>query len=142
MADRILLEIVTPERLLYSKETDVVVAPGSLGQFSVLSGHTPFFTSLKVGELYFTDDSTTYHLALHGGFLEVQDNHVRVLAENAEFADDIDIERAQKAHEKAQLKVNELGDKLSVDDHEFKVSMAALERSVIRIQVAGKTGSE
>ena len=136
MADTILLEIVTPEKLVLSAEVDEVTAPGSEGEFGVLPGHTPFLTTLKVGELTYRKGKEVYHLAISWGYAEVTPRKVTILAETAEAAAEIDVERAKAAKERAEEKLK----KLSKEDHDYLVEASALEKSLIRLQVAQRSG--
>lgn len=136
MADTILLEIVTPDKLVLSEEVDEVTAPGSEGEFGVLPGHTPFLTTLKVGELTYRRGKEVHHMAISWGYAEVTPKKVTILAETAEVAAEIDIERAKAARERAEEKLK----KLSKEDHDYLVEAAALEKSLIRLQVAQRAG--
>ncbi len=134
MADKLTLQLVTPYKRVLSTEVDEVTAPGSLGELGVLPGHTPLLTTLKIGELSYRQGNETYHVAVNWGYLEVEDDKVNVLVETAEPADEIDLERARAALGRAEEALK----KLAPEDKEFKVMEAALERALIRIQVAGK----
>ena len=134
MADTIKLEIVTPYKKVLSVEAEEIAVPGSVGELGILPGHTPLLTTLKVGELSYKVDGKVQHLAVNWGYLEVADDMATVLVETAEPADEIDLERAKAALGRAE---GELA-KLSSEEKEFKIMEAALERAVIRIQVAGK----
>lgn len=134
MAEKIKLELVTPYRRVLSEDVDEVTAPGSVGEFGVLPDHTSLLTTLKVGELIYKQDGQSFYVAVNWGYVEVEDNVMTVLVETAEPADQIDMERAKAALNRAE----EALQKLSSDDKEFKIMEAALERAVIRVQVAGK----
>lgn len=134
MAEKIQLRLVTPSRLLLDEEVDEVTAPGVLGEFGVLPNHIAFLATLEIGEMSYKLGNQRVHLALSGGYAEVLDNVMTVLANAAEFGDEIDIERARKAQERTERKLAEL----SLEDKEFAATEAALHRSLIRIQVAGK----
>ena len=136
MAETILLEIVTPDRLVLSEEVDEVTAPGVEGEFGVLPGHTPFLTTLKVGELTYRKGKEIHHMAVSWGYAEVTPKKVTVLAEAAEVAVEIDIERAKAAMEKAEKELK----KLSKEDKDYLIEAARLEKSIIRIQVAERAG--
>ncbi|MBF8251024.1 MAG: F0F1 ATP synthase subunit epsilon [Deltaproteobacteria bacterium] len=136
MAETILLEIVTPDRLVLSEEVDEVTAPGVEGEFGVLPGHTPFLTTLKVGELTYRKGKEVHHMAVSWGYAEVTPKKVTVLAEAAEVAAEIDIERAKAAMEKAEKELK----KLSKEDKDYLIEAARLEKSIIRIQVAERAG--
>jgi F-type H+-transporting ATPase subunit epsilon len=136
MADTILLEIVTPDRLVLSEEVDEVAAPGSEGEFGVLPGHTPFLTTLKVGELTYRKGKEVHHMAISWGYAEVSPKKVTVLAETVEAAAEIDIERARIAKERAEEALK----KLSKEDRDYKIYAASLEKSLMRLQVAQRLG--
>ncbi len=100
----------------------------------MLPDHTSLLTTLKVGELTYKQGSQTFHVAVNWGYVEVEDNVMTVLVETAEPADQIDLERAKAALGRAEEALK----KLSSEDKEFKVMEAALERALIRVQVASK----
>jgi F-type H+-transporting ATPase subunit epsilon len=131
MAEKILLEIVTPEKKVLSETVDIVVAPGEEGEFGVLPGHIPFLCKLKVGELRFRMNSASRHIAIMGGYAEVLPNHVTILATAAEEAAQIDVVRAKLARERAERRLAESKDKL-----EFARAQAALQRAMARLKVA------
>ena len=135
MAEKLTLEMVTPYKRVLSVEVDEVTAPGAIGEFGVLPDHTSLLTTLKVGELSYKQGSETFHVAVNWGYVEVEDNVMTVLVETAEPADQIDVERAKAALARAEEALKGL----SSEDKEFKIMEAALERAVIRVQVAGKT---
>lgn len=137
MAEKLKLELVTPYRLVLSQAVDEVTAPGTLGEFGVLPGHTPLLTTLKVGELTYRQGHDLFHVAVNWGYVEVENDVVTVLVTTAEPADQIDLERARAALGRAQEALK----KLSPEDKEFKVMEAALERAMIRVQVAGRKSS-
>ena len=134
MAEKLKLEMVTPHKLVLSEEVDEIAAPGAIGEFGVLPGHTPMLTTLEVGELTYKQDGQTKSVAVNWGYVEVEDDKVTVLVETAEPADKIDMERAKAALGRAEDALKTL----SSEDKQFKVMESALERAVIRIQVAGK----
>jgi len=134
MADKLKLEMVTPYNRVLSDDVDELAAPGSLGELGILPGHTPLLTTLKVGELTYKKDGETFHVAVNWGYVEVEGDTVTVLVETAEMADQIDLERAKAAFDRA----GEALKTLSPEEKDFKIMEAALERAVIRIQVAGK----
>jgi F-type H+-transporting ATPase subunit epsilon len=134
MAGNIRLEVVTPGNVVVSEEVQMVVSPGSLGEFGVLVGHTPFMTTLKTGVIRYTDANGTEQIVfVSGGFAEALPDKVTVLAESAEKRQDIDIERAKAAMERAQKR---LADDHSKADIDFSRAHVALERAVIRISLA------
>lgn len=130
MADNIRLEVVTPEKVVVSEEVQIVVAPGTLGEFGVLTGHTPFLTTLKTGAIYYKDaNEAERYVFVSGGFAEALPDKVTVLAEAAERRRDIDIERAKTAMERAQKRLSEEERKEDIDFARAKASLArALQR--------------
>jgi F-type H+-transporting ATPase subunit epsilon len=131
MAENIKLEIVTPEKSVVNEEVQIVMAPGSLGEFGVLSGHTPFMTSLKIGAVRYVDKGGKERFVfVSGGFAEALPDKVTILAESAERRKDIDIERAKAALGRAEERLAKEGD---VD---FTRARAALARAILRIRLA------
>ena len=131
--EKILLEIVTPERVVVAESVDEVVLPGIEGEFGVLPGHIPFLTALKVGELVYRSGSLKEHLAVSWGYVEVTADSVKVLAETAEKATEIDLSRAETARNEAE-KILSAGR----EDPEYEKAKVTLEKAVIRVQVAGR----
>ena len=138
MAEKMKLEIVTPYSKVVDMEVDEVTATGKLGEFGVLPGHAPFLTSLKIGELVYKNDGAVEHMALNWGYFEIRDDKIIVLVETAERSEEIDMERARAALGRAEEALR----KLTSEDKQFKVYEAALERAIIRVQVAGKAVSK
>ena len=134
MAEKLKLEMVTPYKRVLSEEVDEVTAPGAVGEFGVLPDHTSLLTTLKVGELTYKHGSDTFHVAVNWGYVEVEDNVMTVLVETAEPADQIDVERAKAAVSRAEEALK----KLTSEDKKFKIMECALERAMIRVQVASK----
>src|ERR671925_880077 len=133
---RIDLEVVTPERLAVSAEVDEVSAPGALGYFGVLPGHTPFLTTLGMGELGYRIGNRWEYLAITWGYAEVLPNKVTILAETAEMAEEIDIERGERAKRRAEERLREWSTTGAAVD--FERASVALQRAVIRLEVARK----
>ena len=125
------LDIITAEKLVYSDEVSSVVAPGSAGQLGILPNHAPLLTSLKPGELKVLKEGEESNIAVSGGFLEVLQNVVTILADTAEHAEDIDFERAEAAMKRAQDKVNS-----SDSDMDLEKAIQALKRSQARVYVS------
>jgi len=138
MAEKLKLELVTPYKRLLTEEVDEITATGTLGEFGVLPGHAPYLTSMKVGEFSYKVDNKVFHLAVNWGYFEVENDIVTVLVETAERADEIDLERARAALGRAEEKLKHL----TPEDKDFRTYEAALERALIRVQVAGKTASK
>jgi F-type H+-transporting ATPase subunit epsilon len=126
------LEIVTVERLVFSEDVDMVIAPGIEGELGILPRHAPLLTALTYGELRVRRGDQEQSFAISGGFMEVQPNHVTVLADTAERAEEIDLERAEAARRRAEERL-----KVMVDERlDFARAESALRRSLIRIKVA------
>lgn len=133
MADTLKLEMVTPYKRVLSEEVDEIIAPGIAGELGFLPNHTPLLTTLKIGELTYRQGGNTFHVALNWGYVEIEDDKVIILAETAEPADQIDLARAKAALGRAEDALK----KLEPEDKDFRIMEAALERAIIRIQVAG-----
>jgi len=134
MSDKLKLQMVTPYKKVLAEEVDEVTAPGNLGELGVLPGHTPLLTTLNIGQLSYKKGGEAFHVAVNWGYLEIEEDQVNVLVETAEPADEIDLDRAKAALGRAE----EALQKLSSEDKNFKIMEAALERALIRIQVAGQ----
>ena len=135
MAGNIHLEVVTPEKIVVSEEVQIVASPGSLGEFGVLSGHTPFLTTLNTGIMHYTDlNEKEYYVFVSAGFAEALPDKVTVLAESAERRSDVDLERAKAAMERAEKR---LAEERSREDIDFARSRASLERATVRIRLVG-----
>ena len=134
----ILLEIVTPERLAYSDEVDAVVLPGSEGEMGVLPHHAPLVSTLGVGELRIRKGGTEESFAIVGGFVQVRPDRVVVMAETADMASEIDLEKAQEARREAERTL-ETGYHEGVD---LAAARAALQQALLRIRVAERRHRE
>ena len=133
MDRNIFLEVVTPEKIVVSEAAQIVAAPGSLGEFGVLIGHTPFLTTLKTGIMRFTDaGGKERYVFVSEGFAEALPDKVTVLAESAERRRDINLERAKAAQERAEKR---LAEDRSRKDIDFERARAALERATVRIRL-------
>ena len=134
MAENIKLEVVTPEKSVVSEEAQIVMSPGSLGEFGVLIGHTPFLTTLKIGTIRYKDaGGTEKYVFVNSGFAEALPDKVTVLAESAERRKDIDVERAKAAMERAEKRLAEDRSKEDIDFNRAKVSLA---RAIERVKLA------
>jgi F-type H+-transporting ATPase subunit epsilon len=134
MAGNIKLEVVTPEKTVVSEDVQIVMAPGLLGEFGVLVGHTPFLTTLKTGVLRFNDAQGAEHMIfVSGGYAEALPDKVTILAESAERRRDIDVERAKTALERAQKR---LAEQRSQAEFDFVRAQAALQRALTRLKIA------
>jgi F-type H+-transporting ATPase subunit epsilon len=135
MAEKeLLLEVVTPDRLVLSTEADVVVCPGVEGQFGVLVGHIPFLSALEIGEMYYRKGGQTEYLAVSGGFAEVTGTKVTIVAESAEKGREIDVERAKRALERAEKRLAAA----KTAEIDWARAEAAMRRSLVRAKVAGR----
>ena len=127
------LDIVTAERIVYSEDVDVVIAPGAEGQLGILPHHAPLMTILQAGELVVRRGGEEDTLAISGGFLEVRPDRVIVLADSAERAEEIDMERAEAAKKRAEQRLVEKTAETDVARIE-----ASLRRAMARLTVADK----
>ncbi|MGD9139072.1 MAG: F0F1 ATP synthase subunit epsilon [Desulfobacterales bacterium] len=133
MAENIRLEVVTPEKQVVNEMAQIVMAPGSMGEFGVLIGHTPFMTSLSTGAVHYRDEKgKDQYVFVSGGFAEALPDKVTVLAQSAEKSEEIDLERAKDAMARAEKR---LADRSS-EDIDFVRARAALERSLVRIKLS------
>jgi F-type H+-transporting ATPase subunit epsilon len=101
MTGQLTLNLAVPERRLIQEAVDEVQIPAADGSMGVLPGHAPLMTQLGIGVLSFTKDNRTRYIALHGGLMEVLPDHVRILADGAEWAEEIDVKRAREARQRA-----------------------------------------
>ena len=125
------LEVVTPERVAYSGQISSLQAPGSEGSFGVLAGHIPLLTSLQIGRLRFVEeDGNEVKMAISGGFVEVGREQVAVLAETAERVEEIDVERAEAARQRAEERLAQARE----DRVDVARAQAALARAVNRLR--------
>lgn len=132
------LTIVTPEGEAFSQPVDRVVFPGSEGEFGVLDGHERFLTPLDIGAIEIRSGGRTHYAATSGGFADVGGEHVVALVDTCELAEEIDLPRAEAARDRAR---DALG-KLPPNEREvasYQVQERALQRAIIRIQVASKS---
>ena len=124
------LDVVTAERVVFSDDVDVVIAPGIEGQLGILPHHAPLMTMLKPGELLVRKDGEEFSLVITGGFLEVRPDRVIVLADAAERVEEIDLARAEEARRRAQELLKE-----RIPEVEAVRAQAALLRALARIEV-------
>ena len=132
MADNLQLTIVTPEKMVVTGEVDQVNVPGVEGDMGILYDHAPILTTLRPGKVSYQQDTETIFLVVSGGYLEVTDNRVIVLAETAEFLDEIDRTRAKAARGKAE----EMLANANLTDEEFAKAQKKLFRAVARLEGA------
>jgi len=129
------LDIVTAEQSIWSGDVDMVIAPGVEGQMGILPGHTPLMTMLSPGELRIRQGGEESSIVVTGGFLEIRPDRVIVLADAAERAEEIDMERALEARRRAEERIAQ-GSTGGLTEERAK---AALLRAMVRLQVAEKT---
>ncbi len=128
------VEVVTGERVVYAaQDVDMVVAPGADGQLGILPRHAALFTLLSAGEMRIKKGAGEQSLVVFGGFLEVANNRVLVLADSAERAEEIDVNRAEEARRRAQSRISERG-----VQWDAARAHLALQRSNVRLRVAGR----
>jgi len=125
------LEIVTPAGVVVRQDVDEVEAPGVLGFFGVLPGHRPFMSQLRAGQLRYRTGKDDHFVAVHWGFAEVLPNKVTILVETAEAAEDIDLERAESAKQRAEARLQEFG-----TAYEMETARADFERAQARLDAA------
>ncbi len=133
MASTVKLELVTPERLLVSEEVDEVIVPGHEGEFGVLPEHTQFLAILRIGVLRYRKGDEVRKVAVGGGFAEVTPERVVVMADVAEKAEEIDVDRARRARDRAETALKDL----SMDDASYTKMRGALQRAIVRMEAAG-----
>ena len=134
MAGSISLRVVTPVRLVLEEQVDELSAPGPLGQLGILPDHAALMTTLDIGQLSYKRSGATSVVTLAGGYAEVLDNVVTVLANAAEFPHEIDRDRAENARARAE---RSLGDSDQVDEEVLVAARAALQRALVRLETAG-----
>jgi F-type H+-transporting ATPase subunit epsilon len=132
MASTFRLELVTPERLLTSEDVEEVVAPGFEGEFGVLPEHTHYLVILEIGVLRIRKDGQVRKIAIGGGFAEVTPGRMVVMADVAERADEIDVERARQAKERAEERLKTV----SLDDEAYLKAYASLQKALARLSAS------
>lgn len=137
MADQLQLEVVTPERRVLSESVNSVTVPGRGGEMQILPGHAALISELQTGVLTYNQDGTNFQLHVSGGFVEVSDDHISVLAEVAERPEEIDAARARLACEHTEKQLGSW----SGTEEDFEMAQAKLERSMVRLQLASSARS-
>jgi F-type H+-transporting ATPase subunit epsilon len=132
MENKLLLEIVTPHGKVLSEEVDELATTGTEGEFGVLPGHCNFITTLKICILSYLKGGETKYVFINSGYAEVTQTSVTILADSAEPSDEIDVERAIEARNRAEERLKQQ------EKIDTTRATAALERATIRIQLAGK----
>ncbi len=131
------LLVVTPERQLLQETVDSIQLPGKNGYLGILPGHAPLITELGYGELSYKKGNQAQYMTIMSGYAEVLGDRVTVLAEVAERAEEIDLDRARAAKERADNLLSRTGDK----DVDWDAATLALRRALIRLQTAAKGGA-
>jgi len=131
----LLLEIVTPERLVYSEQVNSLIARGVEGELGILPGHIPLVTPLQIAPITIKNGKQEKQVAVGGGFIEIRKDKVVVLAESAEFPEDIDVDRARAAKERAERR---LSSQSNQDQFDHRRAEIALQKAINRINVYGK----
>jgi F-type H+-transporting ATPase subunit epsilon len=130
MTQKLILSIVTPEKQLVSEEVDQVNVPGSEGDLGILYDHAPILTNLRSGQLSYEKEGETVVLVVSGGYLEVTDNRVTVLAETGEFLHEIDRDRAERAQAEAEKMLG----KTDISEEEYVETQKKLFRAIARLE--------
>jgi F-type H+-transporting ATPase subunit epsilon len=134
MADTFQLQVATPDRLLVDEQVTLAEVPGANGYLGILAGHAPLMSALKPGVLTFEGGSRGQHVfAISGGFVEISDNHVRVLAEEAEPAGEIQVDKARQQLEEANRRLHE-----AKETRETEQALRAAQHAQARIDAAGR----
>ena len=132
MSEKIQLDVVTPERRVLSEPVDMVTVPGLGGELGILPGHTPLISQLQTGVLTYVQEGKSYLLHVSGGFVEVRDDRVSVLADVAELPEEIDAARAKLSRDKLEKQLNAW----TGSEEDLETAKAKLDRSLVRLQLA------
>ncbi len=136
MPETFRLEITTPDRMVVRQDVEEAQIPAQGGYLGVLPGHAPLLAQLQAGEISYRQSGRTHYLAASGGFVEVLPDQTKVLVETAERADEIDTGRAERSRKRAEDRLRQ-----PPPDADINRATVALQRAVVRLQVAGKTGA-
>src|SRR5690625_3552988 len=128
------VEVVTPGKKIYDGDARIIIARGIEGELGIQAGHTPLVTPLEIGIVSIQEANEEHRLAVSGGFLEVRPEQITILADTAERAEDIDVERAQAAKTKAEEKLSQL----TKDDADYEMYTQAVQRAESRLELARK----
>ena len=134
MAEKIKLEVVTPKGAIVSDDVEIITAPGFAGEFGVLANHAPFLSTIKVGTLHYRKDGNEMELMISGGFCEVSNNKITFLVESAEHGQEIDVDRALRAKERAEKRLLQAREQQEKFDRTR--AEAALQRALARLKIA------
>lgn len=126
-----LLEVITPEKVVYKEEVDEVVVPTDNGQIAILPHHVNLVTRITPGEMIVKKGKTEQYVAITGGFLEVANNQISILAEYAVRAEDVEVAKAQEAQKRAEHLMKE-----KATDKDFRMAEAELQKALLQLKVA------
>ncbi len=138
MAEQLHLEVVTPERRLLSEQVNSVTVPGRGGELGILPGHAPLISDLQTGVLSYNEDGTSFQLHVSGGFVEVNNDKVSVLAEIAERPEEIDASQARTSRDQLEKQMSAW----SGSEEDLEKAKAEFERSTVRLQLATSSGAK
>lgn len=133
MTNKLHFEIITPEKTVFKEEIDSITIPTLEGEITVLPGHIPLVAPVKAGEIVIKKDNVTHHMAVMSGFMEISDNNIKLMADAAELADEIDERRALEARARAEKAISDAKDQV-----EFADATVALERALTRLKIVGR----
>lgn len=134
--DNISLEVLTPEKLVFNENVESVTVPGTKGHFQVLKDHAPLISTIDIGVIDLKKNNEKNHFTTGGGTIEVLKNKVTILVDSIEKVEDIDVDRAEKAKERAEERLNKKND----DEIDMKRAELALKRAINRISSKNKFG--
>lgn len=129
-------EIITPEKVVYKDEIEEIVLPTPQGQITILPNHVSLLTQVSAGEIIVKKNNKEYYLAITGGFLEVANNNVSILADYAVRSEEIEVTKALEAQRRAEKIMKESSEKVSKKD--FALAEAQFRRSLLELKVAGR----
>ena len=132
--EKIFVEIIQPKRILVSGEYDQIIIPGVEGDFGVLANHTPFITKLRPGILEFISNDNSEAFEIHNGYVNIQNNQVKIVCETIEKREEIDINRAKQAKERAEMRM-----KSNEENIDFRRAELALKRALVRLNLHVKS---
>lgn len=127
------VEIITPEKVVYKDDVSEIVVPTETGQITILPNHVNLLTKILPGEMLIKKGTQEHYLAITGGFLEISDNQVNILADYAVRAEDIELAKVQEAQKRAEHKIKE-----KTSNNEFRIAEAELQKAVLQLKIAGK----
>jgi len=131
-APKIQLDVVTPEKLVYSEEVDLIEGPAIDGLIGILPDHAPLVTAMQIGVVRVVKDGEETQIAISDGFMEVQPDHINLVVRTAELPEEIDVDRAKSARDRAEEKLEK-----DHDNVDFAKAEASYERALARLKAAG-----